>query len=209
MIVESASDDSAAPMKQHFAAAASLPQTVSATPSQRSSTEVAYYRECDPASSIQGVDPDAFFEPSYSGVLSTLIAHVINEEGPILDVILARRIARAHGWVRTGSKIRERVSSMAKSTHRTTIDDVGEFYWPSHIGDSSAIVCRRPGDEASIRPVDEVCGEELAALARELLAKGKEGEVLLHAMARELGLQKLTASSRLRLEKVSQQILAS
>lgn len=206
MIVESASDESAAPMNQHYAAVASLPQTVSATPSQYSPTEVVYYRECDPASSIQGVDPDAFFEPSYSGVLSALIAHVINEEGPILNVILARRIARAHGWVRTGSKIRERVSSMAKSTHRTTIDDVGEFYWPSHIADSSAIVCRRPGDDASIRPVDEVCGDELAALARELLAKGKAGDVLLHSMARELGLQKLTASSRLRLEKVSQQI---
>ncbi|MNQ45113.1 ATP-dependent RecD-like DNA helicase [compost metagenome] len=209
MIVESASDESAAPMKQHYAAAASLPQTVSATPSQYPPTEVVYYRECDPASSVQGVDPDAFFESSYSGVLSALIAYVINEEGPILDVILARRIARAHGWVRTGSKIRERVSLMAQSTHRKTSEDVGEFYWPSHLTDSSAVVCRRPGDEASIRPIDEVCGDELAALARELRAKGKAGEALLHAMARELGLQKLTASSRLRLEKVSQQILAS
>ncbi|POZ99508.1 hypothetical protein C4E44_34650, partial [Pseudomonas sp. MWU12-2312b] len=132
-----------------------------------------------------------------------LIEHVIRQEGPILDLNLARRIARAHGWVRTGSKIRERVSSMAQRTHRMTTDDVGEFYWPHHITDTSSVVCRRPEDEASIRPVDEICGDELASLARELRAKGKVGEALLHAMARELGLQKLTASSRLRLEKTS------
>lgn len=80
---------------------------------------------------------------------------------------------------------------------------VGEFYWPSHITDASSVICRRPADEASIRPVDEICGDELESLAGELRAKGKEGEALLHAMARELGLQKLTASSRLRLEKAS------
>jgi hypothetical protein len=93
---------------------------------------------------------------------------------------------------------------MAQSSHRRTFDDVGEFYWPSQITDASTVVCRRPEDEAGIRPVDEICGEELAALAWELRAKGKEGETLLHAMARELGLQKLTASSRLRLQKASQ-----
>ncbi|MDQ0122044.1 hypothetical protein J2W17_000989 [Pseudomonas lini] len=166
--------------------------------------EVVYYRESDPALIVQGVDPDAFFEASYSGVLGALIEHVICEEGPILDVILARRIARAHGWVRAGSKIRERVSAMAKNTHRVTMDDLGEFYWPSRHPDASTVVCRRPGDETSIRPVDEICSAELMALARELRAKGKAGRALLHAMARELGLQKLTASSRLRLEKASQ-----
>jgi very-short-patch-repair endonuclease len=209
MTVESANDENSAPMSQHYAAVASRPQSVSDIQLHFFPAEVIYYLESDPASSVQGVDPDAFFESSYSGVLSALIAYVINEEGPILDVILARRIARAHGWVRTGSKIRERVSLMAQSTHRKTSEDVGEFYWPSHLTDSSTVVCRRPRDEASIRPIDDVCGDELAALARELRAKGKAGEALLHAMARELGLQKLTASSRLRLEKVSQQILAS
>jgi very-short-patch-repair endonuclease len=203
LTIESANDEADAPQSQQYAAVASAPQPVSSPQSHYSPGEVVYYRESDPASTVLGVDPDAFFEASYSGVLSALIEHVISEEGPILDVILARRIARAHGWVRTGSKIRERVSVMAQSTHRLTIDDVGEFYWPSQITDASAVVCRRPEDEASIRPVDEICGDELASLARELRAKGKAGEALLHAMARELGLQKLTASSRLRLEKAS------
>ncbi|MBV7510026.1 DUF3320 domain-containing protein [Pseudomonas sp. PDM25] len=203
LTIESANDEAGTLENQQYATVALAPQPASSSQSHYSPVEVVYYRESDPASSVQGVDPDAFFEASYSGVLSALIEHVISEEGPILDVILARRIARAHGWVRTGSKIRERVSAMAQSTHRMTIDDVGEFYWPSHITDASAVVCRRPEDEASIRPVDEICCDELASLARELCAKGKAGEALLHTMARELGLQKLTASSRLRLEKTA------
>ncbi|MEB0222977.1 DUF3320 domain-containing protein [Pseudomonas sp. 10S4] len=202
--LKSANDEADAPQSQQYAAVASAPQPVRSPQSHYSPVEVVYYRESDPASTVLGVDPDAFFEASYSGVLSAFIEHVISEEGPILDVILARRIARAHGWVRTGSKIRERVSVMAQNAHRMTIDSVGDFYWPNHLSDSSTVVCRRPGDESSIRPVDEICGEELAALVWELRAKGKEGETLLHAMARELGLQKLTASSRLRLEKASQ-----
>lgn len=203
LTIESANDEADAPQNQQYAAVALASQPASSSQLHYAPAEVVYYKESDPASSVLGVDPDAFFEASYSGVLSALVEHVINEEGPILDVILARRIARAHGWVRTGSKIRERVSAMAQRTHRMTTDEVGEFYWPSHLTDASAVVCRRPVDEASIRPVDEICGDELAALARELFAKGKVGEALLHAMARELGLQKLTASSRLRLEKTA------
>ncbi|MGF6221970.1 DUF3320 domain-containing protein [Pseudomonas sp. YL-218 TE3947] len=203
LTVSSANDETDAPQNQQYAAVAVATQTVSSAQLHYAPTQVFYYRESDPASSVQEIDPDAFFESSYSGVLSALIEHVISQEGPILDVNLARRIARAHGWVRTGSKIRERVSALAQSTHRMTIDDVGDFYWPSHITDSSNVVCRRPEDEAGIRPVDEICGDELASLARELRSKGKAGEALLHAMARELGLQKLTASSRLRLEKAS------
>jgi very-short-patch-repair endonuclease len=203
LISESSNDETDAPQSQQYATFALAPPPEGGSHSHYIPTEVVYYRESDPASVVQGVDPDAFFESSYSGVLSALIEYVVSQEGPILDVILARRIARAHGWVRTGSKIRERVSAMAQSTHRMTIDDIGDFYWPSHITDSSNVVCRRPEDEASIRPVDEICDDELASLARELRAKGKAGEALLHAMARELGLQKLTAPSRLRLEKTS------
>ncbi|WLG92535.1 DUF3320 domain-containing protein [Pseudomonas cucumis] len=35
----------------------------------------------------------------------------MNEEGPILNTVLARRIGRAHGWVRTGARIRDRGGS--------------------------------------------------------------------------------------------------
>ncbi|PQO98877.1 DUF3320 domain-containing protein [Pseudomonas frederiksbergensis] len=37
----------------------------------------------------------------YTPLLQSMIAHVMNEEGPILNTVLARRIGRAHGWVGT------------------------------------------------------------------------------------------------------------
>ena len=64
----------------------------------------ALYRESDPLSAVEGVDPDAFFEASYDTVLDMMIKHVIEEEGPILDTTLARRIARVHGWKKPGQE---------------------------------------------------------------------------------------------------------
>jgi very-short-patch-repair endonuclease len=159
------------------------------------------YRESVASAHIENVTPEAFFDEVYSKTLFAMISHVVSEEGPILDSMLARRIARAHGWVRTGAKIRERVASIARQAHRHTVEDIGDFYWPTHIIDDSSVLFRRPGDEDSIRATDEISLAELGALALELTAKGKQGDALLLAMSREMGLHKLTASSRARLEK--------
>jgi hypothetical protein len=169
----------------------------------------AFYKESDAASSVDSVNPDAFFDDHYSGTLTAMIAHVIAEEGPILDAILARRITRAHGWVRTGSKIRERVIGIARRCHKYTTEDVGDFYWPSRVTGDSSSSFRRPANDESIRATDEISLIELAYLARELVSKGMAGDSLLHAMSRELGLQKLTAASRARLEKAANLSLPS
>lgn len=87
--------------------------------------------EADPMAVVDRIDPDAFFEAAYEPLLARMIAHVIEIEGPVRDSVLARRIARAHGWQRTGSRIQERVDALAVKTHRATREDVGTFYWPS------------------------------------------------------------------------------
>jgi very-short-patch-repair endonuclease len=178
-------------------------------PISRAVSVTAFYKESDAASSVDSVNPDAFFDDHYSGTLTAMIAHVIAEEGPILDAILARRITRAHGWVRTGSKIRERVIGIARRCHKYTTEDVGDFYWPSRVTGDSSSSFRRPANDESIRATDEISLIELAYLARELVSKGMAGDSLLHAMSRELGLQKLTAASRARLEKAANLSLPS
>ncbi|WP_397453700.1 DUF3320 domain-containing protein [Pseudomonas sp. NA-150] len=197
----SANDNDGNFAQQQYAGLAAPSAATDLRPTPLQPSKINYYRECDPTAVILGIDPDAFFEASYISTLEALIAHIISEEGPILDVNLARKVARAHGWVRTGSKIRDRVMSFAQNNYRISEEDVGSFFWPHHVPDSNLVVFRRPGDDNNIRSVDEISSAELEALANELAGLGKEGEVLLHAMARELGLQKLTASSRLRLEK--------
>lgn len=162
------------------------------------------FHASEPAATIPGVDPDTFFESSYDMVLSALITHVVNHEGPILDDVLAQRVARAHGWVRTGARIRERVIQLAQANCRSSDEDIGAFYWPKDLDPAAPLAFRRPGNEDNVRPVDEICLPELVALAREVRDAGLRGEAIYQAMARELGLQKLRASSRVRLEKAIQ-----
>ncbi len=169
-------------------------RNVGATPAS------AMFTVADPASVVESIDPDAFHDPAYDPVLARMIAHVVETEGPVLDAVLSRRIARAHGFQRTGSRIRERLETLAAKVHRTAEEEVGTFYWPNGRGPETPPVFRRAADAAA-RAVDEICMQELAALAREILANGKEGETAIVAMARELGLHSLRAASRRRIEK--------
>jgi very-short-patch-repair endonuclease len=167
---------------------------VTDAPSPLSPDNAVHFQVSDPATANPDINPDAFFEPAYDPVLSALIAYVVEQEGPVLDDVLARRIARAHGWVRTGARIRERVVRLAQTLCRATEEDVGTFYWPAHRDPAQAQVFRRPTDEDSVRPADEISLVELAALAREVTATGVQSE----------GLHQLRAASRARLEKALQ-----
>ncbi|MCL5059217.1 MAG: DUF3320 domain-containing protein [Candidatus Thermoplasmatota archaeon] len=135
-----------------------------------------------------------------------MIAHVVEIEGPVLDAVLARRIARAHGWQRTGSRIRERVEALAAGQFKTTREDVGAFYWPAGQNPDGPIVFRWPAEDAA-RTVDEICMPELGALAKKVMSDGSLGEGVITAMAREIGLHQIRAASRGRLEKAMQMVL--
>lgn len=174
--------------------------------SRRSPALSGEFVEADPTSVIDAVNPDKFFDTSYDPVLARMIAHVVEVEGPVRGLVLARRIARAHGWQRTGSRIQERVEFIAVKAYQTTEEDVGTFYWAPGRGPEMPVAFRRATDEW-FRNVDEVCMLELVALAREVLASDKEGEVAIAAMAHELGLQRVRASSRGRYEKAMSEAL--
>lgn len=158
------------------------------------------YQVTDPGDAVAGVDPGRFFDNDYKDALMDMVSHVIEREGPILDALLARRIARVHGWLRTGARIRERVWQLAGLRYRTTEEEVGSFYWPQHLDPSTEPPFRAPADEDSIRSADEISLPELISLARQLRTQGVQGEAVYHAMARKLGLQQLRAVSRARLE---------
>ena len=76
------------------------------------------------------------------------------------------------------------------------------FYWPRGVESGSAVAFRWSVDDDSTRPVEEICESELLSLARWVLCCGKTGEEALTMMARELGLMKLRAASRGKLEDV-------
>ena len=77
---------------------------------------------------------------------------------------------------------------------------MGTFYWPKHMEPGSAVPYRSPTEDTAFRGVEEICMQELASLAQQIRGQGLSGEDALITMARELGLQRLRAASRGRLE---------
>ena len=59
------------------------------------------------------IDPAQFHEPSYTVTLREMISRVIAAEAPIRDNLLVERIARTHGFRRSGRAIRDRVMTLA------------------------------------------------------------------------------------------------
>ena len=146
------------------------------------------------------ISADLFYETSYDTVLQPMVEWVVQREGPVLDAVLARRIARAHGFQRTGSRIQERVEQIARRLFKTTEEAGGTFYWPLEVEPCSELAFRWPANDDRTRGVEEICEAELLSLARLVLQRGHSGQDTLIAMARELGLQRLREASRSRLE---------
>lgn len=147
-------------------------------------------------SATMGSAPEQFFERAYDSDLKRMVTEIIENEGPILDLVLVRRIARIHGWQRSGARIAQRVIQIASPLSRKTKENAGTFFWPRRL-DAEQLIPFRPGLD---RTVDEICMPELVSLALEVIASGDVGEGAVMAMARRVGLQRLRLASRRRLE---------
>jgi hypothetical protein len=167
-----------------------------------SETPASRFQASQPAQAVAdgAVSADRFYDYGYDAVLKAMVEWVVQHEGPVLDAVLARRIARAHGFQRTGNKIQERVERVARQRFRSAEEAPGTFYWPDGLVPGNAVAFRWPANDTSLRSVDEICEQELLSLAKEVVASGRTGEEALIAMAREIGLMSLRAASRGRLE---------
>lgn len=156
------------------------------------------YVEVDLAMTEHAPDPELFFASSYDERLLGMITSVVDGEGPVRAEVLGRRIARAHGWAKTGGRILGRVVDLASRHFEIESESGGMFVWPKALSDRSTLKFRVPGPGAA-RQVDEVSLAELRVLAARFRAEGHDEDSALSAMSRELGLLRLRAASRERL----------
>ena len=193
--------DTDEPAEAVYARPASMPSTLGH--GEANTQRDRHFQASQPTDAVPpgAISADLFYESSYDTVLQPMVEWVVQREGPVLDAVLARRIARAHGFQRTGSRIQERVEQIARLLFNTTDDVEGTFYWPRGVDTRAEFAFRWPSGEDSVRGVEEICEPELVSLARWVLGMGKTGEEALIAMAREIGLMKLRAASRGKLEK--------
>ncbi|WP_315760824.1 DUF3320 domain-containing protein [Sphingomonas sp. Y38-1Y] len=143
-------------------------------------------------------DPDQFYEFAYRDALRAMIAAVIETESPLRTDILCQRVARAHGWLRTGGKIRDRIDMHLRGYDRTQ-ESSGEFIWKA-----GAVTDFHPyrsphGDEAR-RAIPDIPLAELAAVVRDNPDLLEEPDPA-RELARLLGVERLAAGSRARLDE--------
>jgi hypothetical protein len=172
--------------------------TVSHTVEARASTT---YVISTPASVVAALAPERFYNADYDDTLVAMIEHVIAVEGPIRDDVLAKRIARAHAFQRTGNRIRRRIEALAAQRFETTREGDAQFFWPEHVSPESWAAFRMATSAAEARSVEEISVYELAVLARDIIKAHANVKDPAPAMAQALGLNRLNAGTRKRLEE--------
>jgi hypothetical protein len=140
---------------------------------------------------------DRFFDDDYSVVLRRMAISVLEAQGPIRDDALAREVARAHGFARTGSRIKQRIFELLADV-TTTVEPAGTFLWPSPAVQKS-LPFRYHSSEDGRRSLDEIAMPELIGLVRDNPTLATSDDPAF-ALAREIGLARLAASARSRLE---------
>ncbi|HWQ86889.1 DUF3320 domain-containing protein [Brevundimonas sp.] len=164
-------------------------------PAQSAEARLDLYRQAD-LSTETDLNSGAFYEASYTATLQRLVRTVVDAEAPLRLDVLVNRIARAHGFKQSGRLIRERVEQVAKALYLVLPDPDGLlFVWRDWASVETWSRVRLPDGEANVRFIDEVPNAELAALARQLPGLDSAVEI-----ARRLGIRRLSAAARSRLE---------
>lgn len=145
--------------------------------------------------------PDAFYEPGSNSKLQSHISHVVNLEGPILEGALYKRVARAWGLERTGSRIVDRLRSLAHQRFVTTVEGDKTFLWPVDANPAEWMDFRvSNGDESSRRHIDDVALEEIGAVMQHILdqAGGTSRQELARTTCKMLGMSRVLADAEAR-----------
>ena len=137
---------------------------------------------------------------SYDSTLKECIHRVLEDEAPILDKALVDRVARAHGFKRSGRLIRERVLELAERSYHFQPGlepEHGDFVWLSAEDVDRWSIFRIPERDEDVRFVEELAPEEIVAAARTVWGDERELEI-----ARVFGIRRLSAAAKNRLTQV-------
>lgn len=128
-----------------------------------------------------------------------MVEVVLAAEAPVREDVLARRIARAHGWLRTGSRIRAQVARHLTGCERTQ-ETGGDFIWRAGTV-CEVLAFRRPEEGGSGRSLDGIPTAEIPFVARDMPGLRDEPDPSL-VLARRLGIDRRGAPTRTRLQAI-------
>lgn len=134
---------------------------------------------------VKGGTPESFYDYSADARIELAMEQIIEAEAPILDAVVYRRVARAWGLERTGTRIVEKLNRIARG-FRTTGRVPQRFFWRK-TDDPATWTQFRVADTAedTKRKPDEICAEEIQNIAAYVLHHS--GSMPLEDLAREAG----------------------
>jgi very-short-patch-repair endonuclease len=148
------------------AALAAVIETAGEEGDRPASQGLRVYRPAD----LPGGDPAEFYEPGATARIQAQLRQVIDEEGPIPQGLLFRRVSRAWKLDRLGSRILACLKAAMPAGVRQTHEGEVTFYWPA--GTDPLTWCDgrvADADERSRRAIDDICMEELCVLLLHVL----------------------------------------
>ena len=154
--------------------------------------------------SLDKGNPDLFYERGSISTLTSQLLKVIETEGPVSQAIVFKRVTRAWGLSRVGSRIEAHLSALVPGQITRTTDDGVAFYWPEHANPSTWVGIRVPGSDAETRRgIDEISLEELGNAAVYILSQqgGTSQDGLTKAVCRLLGVARTTSEAGARISR--------
>ena len=179
-----------APIKRYADSAVHVPEVISVS--------IAEYSAADVSTCGHKPDPDQFYDPLYRPALRAMTAHVVTIEGPIFAEVLVTRIARAHGFARSGGKIWDCVLAAVERRFPKSHEDSRIVFWPAGADPDRLPPFRQ--STADVRDHLDIPVVELATLARRYLGEGADLEEAVRRMTSHFGLNRLRGATRVRFE---------
>jgi very-short-patch-repair endonuclease len=158
--------------------------------------------------SSNGFQPEAsrFYDASYRPTLRKMIAFVIETEAPVYEDMLVDRIARGHGFQRSGSNIYQTISRMLGREHVRSDEGGRSVIWANGMSPNKPFPYRKGARED--RSHLDVPIAELASLAVPYVRLRMSNEDAVRKLAEHFDLGRLREIARGRFEaavKMAQQ----
>ncbi len=108
------------------------------------------------------VDPEDFAKYNYTSSIRERAEKVIEEEAPIFEAVLVRRIAQSFGFARAGSRIQAKIMPVLKAySNQVSLLDGKKMYWKKNQNPKNFYCMRANGEGENQRYIAEVPLPEL------------------------------------------------
>jgi hypothetical protein len=143
-------------------------------------------------------DPSRFYDREYEPVLRSMIESAVGREAPIHEDVLVDRIARAHGFQRSGDRIQKAISRVLSRKYPKTHEDGRAVIWAENSPECRLVSYRECRPE--VRSHADTPIAELASLALPFIRVRLGDEDILYRMANHFQLGRLREPTRVRFQ---------